>query len=596
MSNLDLGIIGNCSFSALVDNRGRIVWCCLPRFDGDPVFYSLLANSDDDAAARGVYEVTIDDLAHSEQEYLTNTAILVTRLYDSHGGAIEITDFAPRFEQFGRMFRPMILVRVVRPLSGTPRVRINMRPGSAYGAGQPDVTHGSNHIRFVGANVTMRLTTDAAPAYILEETPFFLEGPIHLILGPDEPLTRSPSTAATEFLDQSRHYWQDWVRQQALPLEWQDAVIRAAITIKLCSFEETGAIIAAMTTSIPEAPDSGRNWDYRYCWLRDAFFVVRALNRLGAVRVLENYLRYLTNIVASADRGMIQPVYGIALERRLTEREITTLAGYRGMGPVRVGNQAYKQNQHDVFGDIILATTQAFFDKRLLRPAALADFHRLEAVGEHAFRLHALPDASMWEQRGQVRIHTSSALMCWAACDRLTKIAAHLQLPDRARYWLQRAEKIREVIHERAWNAELGSYVQSFDGEEIDASLLLMAEVGFLEPGDARYAGTLAAVERNLMRANQIMRYSGPDDFGQPANSFIICTFWYIEALLSSGREEEARLLFEDMLAKRNDLGLLSEDIDVESGELWGNFPQTYSLVGLINCAVRLSRGWESVL
>lgn len=596
MSNIDLGIIGNCSFSALVDNRGRIVWCCLPRFDGDPVFYSLLANSDDEEAARGVYEVTIADLAHSEQEYLTNTAILVTRLYDSHGGAIEITDFAPRFEQFGRMFRPMIIVRVVRPLSGTPRVRINLRPGSDYGAGRPDVTHGSNHIRFVGANVTMRLTTDAAPAYILEETPFFLEGPIHLIFGPDEPLTRSPSTAATEFLDQSRHYWQDWVRQQALPLEWQDAVIRAAVTIKLCSFEETGAIIAAMMTSIPEAPDSGRNWDYRYCWLRDAFFVVRALNRLGAVRVLENYLRYLTNIVASADRGMIQPVYGIALERRLTEREITTLAGYRGMGPVRVGNQAYKQNQHDVFGDIILATTQAFFDKRLLRPAALADFHRLEAVGEHAFRLHALPDASMWEQRGQVRVHTSSALMCWAACDRLTKIAAHLQLPDRARYWLQRAEKIREVIHERAWNAELASYVQSFDGEEIDASLLLMAEVGFLEPGNARYAGTLAAVERNLMRANQIMRYSGSDDFGQPANSFIICTFWYIEALLSSGREEEARLLFEDMLAKRNDLGLLSEDIDVESGELWGNFPQTYSLVGLINCAVRLSRGWESVL
>ena len=244
------------------------------------------------------------------------------------------------------------------------------------------------------------------------------------------------------------------------------------------------------------------------------------------------------------------------------------------MGPVRVGNQAYKQIQHDVFGDIILATTQAFFDKRLLRPAALADFHRLEAVGEHAFRLHALPDASMWEQRGQVRVHTSSALMCWAACDRLTKIAAHLQLPDRARYWLQRAEKIREVIHGRTWNAELASYVQSFEGEEIDASLLLMAEEGFLEPGDARYAGTLAAVERNLMRANQIMRYSGSDDLGQPANSFIICTFWYIEAPLSSGREEEAQLLFEDMLAKRNHLGLLSEDIDVESGELWGNFPQ----------------------
>ena len=366
MTDLNLGPIGNCSTAALIDQRGRIVWWCLPRFDGDPVFCKLLIGNDVDDA-RGAFEIALDRHERSEQEYAENTAILVTRLFDDGGGAIEITDFTPRFEQFGRVFRPLMINRIVRRVSGTPRIRVRLRPTSGYGAADPEITHGSNHIRYVGETATIRLTTDAPPSYVLEETPFFLDEPLSFVLGPDEPLTRSPAAATSEFFDRTRDYWRDWIRQQALPLEWQDAVIRAAITIKLCSFEETGAIVAAMTTSIPESADSGRNWDYRYCWLRDAFFVVRALNRLGAVRILENYLRYLSNIIATSDGGHIQPVYGIALEAQLSEREITSLAGYRGMGPVRVGNQAYEQIQHDVYGDIVLASTQAFFDKRLFR-------------------------------------------------------------------------------------------------------------------------------------------------------------------------------------------------------------------------------------
>lgn len=221
------------------------VWCCLPRFDGDPVFCDLLNEDQEDGNDRqGVFEIEVDDLSRSEQEYLTNTAVLVTRLFDSNGSAIEITDFAPRFGQFGRMFRPMSLVRTIRPIKGNPRIRIKLRPRSDYGATTPSVTHGSNHIRYVGTNVTLRLTTDAPPAYILDETPFFLEDPVALVLGPDETLTRAPGAAAHEFLERTREYWRDWVRHLALPLEWQDAVIRAAITIKLCSFEETGAIVA----------------------------------------------------------------------------------------------------------------------------------------------------------------------------------------------------------------------------------------------------------------------------------------------------------------------------------------------------------------
>lgn len=597
MTTLDLGVVGNCAIAALIDARARVVWHCLPRFDGDPVFCDLLrGHGRRRSDASGVYEIEIDDFVRSEQEYLTNTAILITRLYDGNGGVVEIEDFAPRFEQFGRIFRPLTLVRGVRPITGAPRIRIRLRPSSDYGADAPVITHGSNHVRYVGANATMRLTTDAPPAYVLDETPFFLEEPVTLVLGPDETLSEGPATIFSRFRERTRDYWREWVRRLAIPLDWQDAVIRSAITLKLCSFEETGAIVAALTTSVPEYPDSGRNWDYRYCWLRDAYFVVRALNRLGAVPVLENYVRFLTNIVATANGGDIQPVYGIALERRLHERTVDGVAGYRGMGPVRVGNQAFEQRQHDVYGDIVLATTQAFFDSRFLKPGDERTFARLEGVGRQAVRLAAKPDAGMWELRDRTTVHTSSSLMCWAACDRLAKVARHLGLGPRWRYWRRKAAEIRETILEEAWNPRLGTFVASFGGKDIDASLLLMPEVGFIDPNDRRFRRTLKTVEQELRRGNHLMRYATSDDFGEPVNSFIICTFWYVECLAASGRNEEAREIYEDVLSHGNHLGLLSEDLDVETGELWGNFPQTYSLVGQINSAIRLSRSWEEVL
>ena len=597
MTTLDLGVIGNCAIAALIDARARVVWHCLPRFDGDPVFCDLLrGHGRRRSDASGVYEIEIDDFVRSEQEYLTNTAILITRLYDRNGGGVEIEDFAPRFEQFGRIFRPLTLVRGVRPIAGAPRIRIRLRPSSDYGANAPGITHGSNHVRYVGANATMRLTTDAPPAYVIDETPFFLEEPVALVLGPDETLSEGPATIFSRFRERTRDYWREWIRRLAIPLDWQDAVIRSAITLKLCSFEETGAIVAALTTSIPEYPDSGRNWDYRYCWPRDAFFVVRALNRLGAVSVLENYVRFLTNIVATADGGDIQPVYGIALERRLHERTVDGIAGYRGMGPVRVGNQAFEQRQNDVYGDIVLATTQAFFDSRFLKPGDERTFARLEGVGKQAVRLATKPDAGMWELRDRTTVHTSSSLMCWAACDRLAKVAHHLGLGPRWRYWRRKAEEIRATILEEAWNPRLGTFVASFGGKDVDASLLLMPEVGFIDPSDRRFRRTLKTVERELRRGNHLMRYATSDDFGEPVNSFIICTFWYVECLAALGRNEEAREIYEDVLSHGNHLGLLSEDLDVETGELWGNFPQTYSLVGQINSAIRLSRSWEEVL
>ena len=587
---LDGGVIGNCSFGALIDPRGRICWACLPHFDGDPVFHSLLGAADEaDPEAGGFFDIVLEGFQGSEQHYVENTAILVTTLRDGNGAAVRITDFAPRFEQFGRSFRPTMIVRTIERLRGEPRIRIRLRPRFDYGAGRPELTRGSNHIRYVGPRLALRLTTDAPVSFITDEITFVLEQPLTLLLGPDESLTEPVDSVAREFRSRTESYWREFVRHLAVPFEWQEAVIRAAITLQLCSFEETGAVLAAMTTSIPEAPGTGRNWDYRFCWLRDSHFVVQALNRLGATRTMENYLGYITNLAAAAEGGVLQPVYGIKFEDELTERTVDNLPGYRGMGPVRVGNAAWRQLQNDNYGSAILAVTQSFFDRRLVKPGNARVFGWLEKLGSQAAALFDQPDAGLWEFRQRSAVHTFSSVMCWAACDRLARIAKALGLTDRQTYWTSRAEAIRKHILQNAESG--GRLAATLDGVGIDASLLLLHDLGFLDPADPRFAATVDSLEP-LRQGSNFFRYQ-EDEFGAPTTSFAVCSFWYIDAINALGRHEEARDLFEQMLERRNPVGLLSEDLDPETGELWGNFPQTYSMVGLINSALRLSRPWS---
>ena len=590
--SLNLGVIGNCAISALIDSQGDIVWSCLPRFDGDPVFNALLQPGD--AGSR--FAIELEDLVSTRQAYEPNTAVLRTTLTDRSGNSVEITDFAPRFHSRSRYFRPVTLVRKVRPLHGAPRIRVRLKLSFDWGKTEPVITRGSNHVRYVGPQMTLRLNTDAPVSYVLEEQPFLLAKTHHFLLGEDETLASGIAETAQQFERETIAYWRKWCNSLSIPLEWQDAVIRAAITLKLSLYEETGAIVAAMTTSIPESANSGRNWDYRYCWLRDAFFVVRALNSLSETGTMEDYLRWLSNVVIEATSGHIQPLYGIGLERELPESVIANLAGYRGMGPVRVGNQAAEHFQHDVYGNIVLGAAQAFHDRRLLHPAGAAEFRYLERIGEHAVRVYGTPDAGMWELRTRARVHTSSALMSWAACDRLAKIAAHLGLAERAHYWGTNAQHMRDEILARSWNASRQAFAESFDGNELDASVLLMSEVGLIDARDPRFVSTVDAMERELCDGPFMRRYEAADDFGKPETSFNICTFWRIDALTRIGRTEEARAIFETMLAARNPLGLLSEDTHSATCEMWGNFPQTYSMVGVINAAIALSKPWRSVI
>jgi len=593
-SSLNLWPIGNCQISGLIDDAGGLVWGCVPRVDGDPVFCALLNGDQQD---RGVWRFELEGQVSAFQRYERNTPILITTLEAEDGSAIEIHDFCPRFERSGRMYRPIAYARIVRPIAGSPRIRVKLKPMKDYGSEIAETTNGTNHIRYLVGPQALRLSTDAPVGYIISGQAFRVETDLHFFLGPDEPYSGNVGSETRRMEELTRKYWQLWVRGLATPCEWQDAVIRCAITLKLCQHEETGAIVAALTTSIPEAPGSQRNWDYRYCWIRDAYYTVQALNRLGALDVLEKYLAYLRNLVDSARGGNIQPLYSVMGEHELEETTAPNLAGYREMGPVRRGNAAFLQTQHDCYGQIVLPTAQAFFDRRLLRMADDGDFASLELVGEMAWKMHDQPDAGLWEFRTREEVHTYSAVMSWAACDRLANIARRLGRDDRHALWSERADLIRARIERDAWtkNAGSGHFKASFEGDYLDASLLQLVELRFLQPDDPRFLSTFEQIEKALRRGEHMLRYAAEDDFGTPETAFNICTFWMIESLHFVGRNAEARSLFEAMLSHRTGSGLLSEDLDFQTGELWGNFPQTYSLVGVINCAALLSESWDTV-
>ncbi|MGA3138156.1 MAG: glycoside hydrolase family 15 protein, partial [Xanthobacteraceae bacterium] len=572
---LDLAVIGNGRTAALLEPSSRLVWWCYPRFDSDPIFCRLLAGDEE----KGFSDVVLDGMADYRSEYERNTAVVSTVMTDEKGASIKITDFAPRFRAFDRILRPPQLFRIIEPISGMPRITIRFRPTNQYGVPMQTKSIGSNHITLRGSHSVVRLTTDAPLSYIDREAPFVLTRPVYLVMGPDEPFPADLSTTCREFADRTRAYWTEWVRRLSIAYDWQDVIIRAAITLKLSNFEETGGIIAAHTTSIPEAPHSGRTWDYRFCWLRDAYFVVKALNRIGATQTMEDFISFILGI---ASEEVIRPVYSIVPTDGMDEQIAENLQGYRGDGPVRVGNAAGEMFQHDTYGSIILAAMPMFFDRRLPRPADPGLFQLLERVGSLAKQSAFEPDAGIWEYRGRARVHTHSASMCWAGCNRLAAIGKHLGLKEQAAEWKSVADSIQSRLLEQAWNEKRGAFTAAFGVDELDASVLLLPEIGLIEVWDPRFVRTVEAIERELLRGRHVMRYAGEDDFGLPESAFLICRFWLIDAWWKLDRREEAIDMFNDALRYRNRYGLLAEDVHLQTGEMCGNFPQTYSMAGLI--------------
>ncbi len=582
-----LGIIGNCSYNALLSD-GSVEWLCWPRPDSSFVFGPLL-----DRERGGAFTVEGVDADEVRQEYVENTNVLRT-VFSGPNGAFELLDFAPRFALYDRFFKPSMLVRILRPLSGEPRARVRCRPTYEYGLAEIASWRASNHIEYSGFPTPVRLTTNVPLTYVEDERPFLVDDDQHLVLTWGEPLEAGLEETAERFLERTLDYWRRWVKGTRVPRDYQSEVIRSALALKLHQYEDTGALLAATTTSLPEHPGSGRTWDYRFCWLRDAYFTLNAFERLGHSEEMERFLEYLRNI-AEEGEGVLQPAYRINGAADAAERELEHLSGYNGDGPVRIGNQAFEHVQNDVYGEMVLAVSRLFLDTRFVGeiPPQTAVGIVQDLLDQMEARLEE-PDAGLWEFRERSRLHCFSVLMHWAGARRAVEVAEALgaeELAARARDVERRAGVLLDT---RCWNDEVGALTQVAGGSELDAALLLAVHLGYLESNDPRATSHVDAIRARLsVDGGLLRRYSAPDDFGTPHAAFTVCTFWLVEALAILERTDEARELFDYLLSLHNGLGLYSEDILPDTLEQSGNFPQTYSHVGLINAAFRLSRRWD---
>lgn len=584
----EVGIVGNGQFAAHVASDGDVVWCCLPRLDAEPVLAGLL-----DAARGGRFRVAPASGAAGRQRYLDNTNVLVTEFEDGQG-AFRVVDFAPRFEQHERAFHPAQLFRVLEPVRGTPRVSVTCEPVLGWSGRPAGRVAGSNHVRFEGYPAQLRLTTDVPLSY-LGGQPFALTGRRHLALTWGAPIEEPLPPLADRFLAATTRYWRAWVKGCDVPPAWQEQVIRSALTLKLHCFEDTGAIVAATTTSIPEAPGSGRTWDYRYCWLRDAYYVLGALRRLNRFEERERFTQWLFDVAGGSPDLDLAPLYRIDGRSDLEEVAQAGWAGYEGNGPVRAGNGAAGHRQHDVYGETALSLVPVFLDERFRDERSEAALDLVVRLARKAVQVAGTPDAGIWEYRTEWTPQTFSTLMSWAAADRVAAVLER-QAPGAGADLAREASRLHAEILERCWRPGRGAFSASYVTDDLDAALLQMVPLRFLPRGDPRLGGTVDAVARALGRGGWIDRYQHDDGFGTPQVAFVLCTFWLVQALAGLGRHEEARRRLEDTFEALSPLGLLAEDYDPAARRLWGNFPQAYSHVGLIHAAFDASPRWPEVL
>lgn len=576
-------LIGNCTFQALVSDHANIEWLCFPRFDSSPVFGALL-----DAEQGGSFSIQPAGTDWtSEQAYVPNTNIVRTIFRDARG-SFDVTDFAPRFRQYERHYKPTMLVRRLRRLSGEPLARVRCTPSYDYGRIQPAVRMASNHLTFDIPGQSLRLTTDVPLSYVTEQSSFLVEGEYWLVLTWGEHLEAPLAETAQSFLRRTQHYWETWVKHTAVPGRFQREVIRSALVLKLHMYEDTGAITASATTSLPEWPGSGRNWDYRYCWLRDSYFTLRAMRRLNHFEELEAFVGFVKNVTSQGD--VLQPVYGIGGEAKLDEEILTHLAGFEGSGPVRRGNGAYQQVQFDAYGEAIACLAPFFLDLRFREHLTESSIELIRRLLRRIEQVMHLPDAGIWEIRDDNRVHTFSLLFHWVGGMLAARIGETLDSEELRRGGLAAAEQARRAI-ESTWVPERAFYADSLTSQNEDAAMLMMINLGYLRRDDPRAHSHLAAIERKLLVGDHLMhRYLHHDGISADHGAtFTVCGFWYVEALARMGQLERAEKALDKLMAHANHVGLLSEDLDPLTGRQLGNFPQTYSHVGVINAAFAIA-------
>jgi GH15 family glucan-1,4-alpha-glucosidase len=572
------GAIGNGRIIALVGPDTSIDWLCLPRFDSPSVFARLL-----DQERGGSWAFKPVEEWRATAGYVRNTNVMRSEI-ETGDGRFELYDFAPRIMQGMRVDAPIEMCRLLLPLSGTPRVHVLFDPKPDYARANFEIVAAGQGVEVVGGPTRLYLSSNVPAPYLLDGSPIRIDRPVFFSLSAGRPPQVDSGPAAENALEQTIRGWRVWTKTCSLPSFAPEAVLRSALCLKLHAYNDTGAIIAATTTSIPEAIGSGRTWDYRFCWLRDAAFVVEALRRLGHLTEGEAFVRFLREL---ADNGPLQPMYSITGKRDLHEEIVSTLRGYDGEGPVRIGNAAYIQRQHDVNGEMVLCLETILTDPRVVwEDPTLAPL--LENLVDEAMASFDRVDTGLWEYRTQPRHYTFSKAMCWVAAHRGAELADFLGMPERARLWGAWAEDKRQIVLDRAYNKEKGFFAQSFESDHPDASNLLLPALGLIDPLDPRFRSTVRAYEKLLAPNGLMLRYIHLDDFGHTTSAFSICSFWWVEALAMMGEVDEAVALFRRLEKYANPLGLFSEDIEPSTGALLGNFPQAYTHVGLIHAAITI--------
>jgi len=583
---LNHGAIGNGRVLALIAPTARIEWLCLPRFDSPSVFASLL---DPDRGGSFGFEPA-DAGARMEMTYVANTNVLRTRVTASDG-IFDVFDYAPRVPAGASVEAPAEIHRLLLPREGCAHVRVRFDPRPDYARVVPEVVEVAHGLDVLARTSRLCLRSNVPAPFLLSGLSIRVDEPRFFILSCETPTALDSISAVRQVLDQTIAGWRAWAKTCALPSFAEREVLRSALCLKLHTFDETGAIIAAATTSITEAVGTQRTWDYRYCWLRDAAFVVEALRRLSHLAEGEAFVRFLRTV---AEQGRLQPVYGIGGERDLPEQHLDHLTGFAGGRPVRIGNAAYLQEQHDLMGEMVLCLETLFTDVRVVVEDGDDVFGLVERLVDDAIAVAPSDDTGPWEFRTRLGPYTFSKVLCWVAAHRGARLATLRGRTDRAHAWDRWAEQQQREILDAAYNHKLGFFTQALHGEHPDASLLLLPTFGIIDARDPRFVSTVRAYERELVEGGLMLRYRHTDDFGETTSAFSVCSFWWVEALAMMGELEQAVALFNRLLAYANPLGLFSEDIDPKTGQLLGNFPQAYTHVGLIHAAITIGELLEA--
>lgn len=587
MDNLDYGIIGNCKSAALISKTGSLDWCCLPNFNSASVFARIL-----DKKKGGSFSFEVDDTYTVSQRYLWKTNILSTT-FTCEEHAFQVLDFMPRyFKSDGSFYAPPDVIRFVRVLKGTPTLIVKYEPKLNYAK---EKTYTDDHNLYIksftqeGKYDSLYLYSNIDYNKILNQEQITLTDNVFFLLGYHEKLREQDLERAYLKFQLTKSYWMKWSENTTKYDLYNEEIARSALVLKALTYDKSGAVLAAATTSLPETIGEVRNWDYRFCWIRDASMVIKVMSGLGHFQSAQNFLQFIIDIIPDKDEK-IQIMYGIDGEKNLTEQILHHLDGYKESKPVRIGNAAYIQRQNDIYGILMEVIYQQF----LRFETSLENSEELWTITRGIVRIVEAhwkePDKGIWEFRTEERQFTFSKLLCWVAVDRAVKIGEILRKGINADKWKELRQEIYDDIYHNAWNEEVQAYTQSYGSTDLDASTLLMEDYGFIDAKDPRYISTVKATERELCVNGLMYRYKNKDDFGLPSSSFTICTFWLINSLYKIGEKEKSQKMFDQLLSYSNHLGLFSEDIDFKTKRLLGNFPQAYSHLALIETATHFSK------